>query len=762
MDFTATVAGSTDSAAPRGGRMWSVGAGPPYWRGLFGGPRSARPWAAGIGHMFLDDGKGGVWGLSRAVWRAGAGGGRGPTRGAPTGGPQRVEGAARRGLLDGRSGHRHRSPRAPHPRQGRHPRGPKAGMSAGAAFQSRQTYHSPTAQRYAKAHRRHDGVCYVVVSTECWRAAHPDQEELGGNILVEPLHALALSMQSNPGVYALLLGSGVSRAARIPTGWEITLDLVRKLADLEGATSISDLESWYVATYGKEPNYSDLLDTIAKKPTERQQLLRSYWETTDGERDDGAKQPTLAHKAIAQLVSKGFVRVIITTNFDRLIEDALDDAGVEATVLSSLDQLQGAVPLIHMKCCVFKIHGDYRDPRILNTSGELDTYPEEFDRFLDRVFDEFGLIVCGWSAEWDAALRRALSRAPARRYTTYWTVHGELDDQAKRLVQHRKAEQIAIKDADTFFQELERMVGSIAGANSGAVATEDPIGRLKRYLAKPEHRIDYSDLINEVADGAYKLTQNDEFIGQGMLAPTPQLISERVSAYDTAYTTLLEMAIVGGFWADDHHFNVWERALRRLSPRPSSGYTTWITLHQYPSLLLLYALGLGAVEANRLRFLNQLLRVTAGLEHGEPIRMVELPGFFMSIGLARHLEGMERHRLPLSGWLRGVLRQHARHISLDDEQYTAAFDKLEILIALNYSDSIQRDWVPFGEFVFRGSSTNRIFTEIQDSILNLRTASPYVAHGLFGVTPEACKANLAKVQEFIKGLGPTYGVFPWD
>ena len=132
MDFTATVAGSTDSAAPTGGRMWSVGAGPPspYWRGLFGGPRSARPWAAGIGHMFLDDGKGGVWGLSRAVWRAGAGGGRGPTRGAPTGGPHPLETPPRQRLRHGRSGHRHSSPRAPHPRQRRRPRKPQAKLSA--------------------------------------------------------------------------------------------------------------------------------------------------------------------------------------------------------------------------------------------------------------------------------------------------------------------------------------------------------------------------------------------------------------------------------------------------------------------------------------------------------------------------------------------------------------------------------------------------------------------------------------------------------
>ena len=31
----------------------------------------------------------------------------------------------------------------------------------------------------------------------------------------------------------LLLGSGVSRAAGIPTGWEVVIDLIRKVAALE-------------------------------------------------------------------------------------------------------------------------------------------------------------------------------------------------------------------------------------------------------------------------------------------------------------------------------------------------------------------------------------------------------------------------------------------------------------------------------------------------------------------------------------------------
>jgi hypothetical protein len=50
--------------------------------------------------------------------------------------------------------------------------------------------------------------------------------------MLEPTLSLAIALQSDPGVYALLLGSGVSKSAGIPTGWEIVLDLTRKLARL--------------------------------------------------------------------------------------------------------------------------------------------------------------------------------------------------------------------------------------------------------------------------------------------------------------------------------------------------------------------------------------------------------------------------------------------------------------------------------------------------------------------------------------------------
>lgn len=304
--------------------------------------------------------------------------------------------------------------------------------------------------------------------------------------MIDPLHSLAFSIQANPGVYAVLVGSGVSRSAQIPTGWEITIDFVRKLAAVAGENCGTDPALWYRERYEKEPDYSDLLDALAKTPAERQQLLRAYLEPSEEERSDGLKAPTAAHRAIASLAAKGYIRIIITTNFDRLMETALADVGVVPTVLSSPDQVHGAMPLIHTRCCVFKVHGDYLDTRIRNTPAELESYPKEFDDLLDRIFDDFGLILCGWSAEWDTALRAAVERAVSRRFSHFWAVRGEPGNAAKRLIEHRQAQKLPIADADGFFSELGRLVEALEQfSRPHPLSTDAAVASLKGYLAEP-------------------------------------------------------------------------------------------------------------------------------------------------------------------------------------------------------------------------------------------------------------------------------------
>ena len=76
--------------------------------------------------------------------------------------------------------------------------------------------------------------------------------------MIGPTLSLAISVHSNRGVYALLLGTGLSKSSGVPTGWEIVQDLIRKLAALKGAGSPADAETWYRTVFGREPDYSEI------------------------------------------------------------------------------------------------------------------------------------------------------------------------------------------------------------------------------------------------------------------------------------------------------------------------------------------------------------------------------------------------------------------------------------------------------------------------------------------------------------------------
>jgi len=117
--------------------------------------------------------------------------------------------------------------------------------------------------------------------------------------------------------------------------------------------------------------------------------------------------------------------VIITTNFDRLMETALEEVGIIPTIISSVAAIAGARPIQHTQCAIIKLHGDYLDTRIKNTPDELEQYPAEVNQLLDLVLDEYRLILCGWSADWDVALRDSLERCNSHRFTTYWAARGK-------------------------------------------------------------------------------------------------------------------------------------------------------------------------------------------------------------------------------------------------------------------------------------------------------------------------------------------------
>ena len=90
-------------------------------------------------------------------------------------------------------------------------------------------------------------------------------------MITDPIISFAFSVHENKGVYALLPASGVSRAAVVPTGWEITTDLVRRVATAENFKDQPDWAKRYREQYGR----TELLGigSLSRTPDERRAIL---------------------------------------------------------------------------------------------------------------------------------------------------------------------------------------------------------------------------------------------------------------------------------------------------------------------------------------------------------------------------------------------------------------------------------------------------------------------------------------------------------
>ena len=405
-------------------------------------------------------------------------------------------------------------------------------------------------------------------------------------IELPPFDALALSLHHAPGTQALLVGSGLSRAAGIPTGWEITLGLVKRLAALKGVTDHHDWEQWFRDEHGgKMPSYSELLDTLASTAAERRTILHGYIEPMES--DDESRRPTKAHQAIARLVKAGAVKVIVTTNFDRLIENALRDEGIEPTVIASEDAIAGAEPLVHARCTVIKVHGDYLDTRIKNTDGELASYGPAMNALLDQVFDNFGLTVVGWSGEWDTALREAIGRQPSRRFPIYWAARGELGPLAQDLVTKRGGRSFTIVDADAFFVKLEQQLEALKQASRPhPQSIEMAIALAKRYCRDDRYAMEWTEFLNAEVEKIRRFVTGPEFPTTLDAAAVNRLVQTVIARTET----LRRVSLICGRWGTEEANNAVKRAIQSLviSPDFGNGLLALIELRDFAASVCFY------------------------------------------------------------------------------------------------------------------------------------------------------------------------------
>jgi hypothetical protein len=542
---------------------------------------------------------------------------------------------------------------------------------------------------------------------------------------LDPALSLAFTLRANPGAYALALGSGVSRAA-VPSGWDVLVSLVEQIGATRGIGP-SDALEWYRGEFGSEPRYDDVLDKLTQTSAERVGLLRPFFEASDDSPDE--KQPTAAHRAIAGLIKDGLVRVVLTTNFDRLIERALEEVGVSPTVLATPDAMKGALPLHQQRICIIKLHGDYLDPRFMNTGQELADYPDDLLDLLGRVLDDYGLVVAGWSAAWDPALRSALERHNPRRYGTYWVEPAVPNDHSARLIAQRDAVLVP-ETADTFFVKVRDSVTSLSEmARPHPASVGVAVASAKRYLAE-DNEMRLHDLL------ASELASAKEAIGEWTYSGSVENLQRLISRIDGATEMASALVATCAYWGDEETDGLWVPTVVEWAARPSVGGTVaFIDLTYYGATRLFYSGGVSMMARGRLAEVEQLTRRTV-INHqaGKPAPLSsELLTLRSLSGLVANqsIDNTSQHVLEL------LAPQLGEVLLLSRAAIERAYERFELLLHLVTLDTRGEDTATFYRSTGAMRHEGGIFAVRPRPVVELEREArdgrhPWVDAGMFG------------------------------
>ncbi len=250
---------------------------------------------------------------------------------------------------------------------------------------------------------------------------------------------------------AWFLGAGASASAGLPTAGDLIWQFKRGLYCAAQKVSLATCED--LGSFAVRSRLQAYLDQTKRFPAAgAPEEYSSFFEATYPDAADRRRyidrmlqigKPAFGHHVLAALMRLDKVRLVWTTNFDRLVEDAsavaLGTTGklVVATLDSNDIALQamneGRWPLLG------KLHGDFQSVSLKNTNAELQHQDAQLRSALVESCKRFGLAVVGYSGR-DNSVMSALEEAVAdgRGFPSglFWFCRAEtpLNDRVHKLI----------------------------------------------------------------------------------------------------------------------------------------------------------------------------------------------------------------------------------------------------------------------------------------------------------------------------------------
>jgi len=212
---------------------------------------------------------------------------------------------------------------------------------------------------------------------------------------------------------AWLVGAGTSAAAGVPTAGQIVGDLltrlyasafdtVREKLDTSDPAVMARIRKYFdgrngMPAAGDPSDYSTAFQLAFPEPGARSKYFRDLV---------AGRVPSFGQRILGAAVASGAVDLVVTTNFDELLESSMAAAYARhststarlcsVAALGSADRAS-AVLASDSWPLLIKLHGDYRESQLKNLDTELRLQDERLRQAVIDASRRLGLVVAGYS-----------------------------------------------------------------------------------------------------------------------------------------------------------------------------------------------------------------------------------------------------------------------------------------------------------------------------------------------------------------------------
>ncbi|WP_287128784.1 SIR2 family protein [Candidatus Cyanaurora vandensis] len=246
--------------------------------------------------------------------------------------------------------------------------------------------------------------------------------------------------------FAFFLGAGCSISSGIPSAGGLVKD--RWLPRLHSfRTPLQKLESWICEEFpgydSDKPSasYGQVIEKLFLHPEERQ---REFEQLCD------SKFPGFGYAALASLIASkdGRFNIVLTTNFDDLVADALYLFTDARPLVIPHESLASFIRPTRTRPLVVKLHGDHRLTP-MNTEQETEQLEKAIESQVGTLLYDRGLIFMGYGGN-DKSVIKMLHSLPkeALPLGVYWVSGSEPQGEIRAWLNLRKAVWVNKKDFD--------------------------------------------------------------------------------------------------------------------------------------------------------------------------------------------------------------------------------------------------------------------------------------------------------------------------